>query len=386
MKYPCNCLKFVWRQSEFAFFGAATSVAALFILYSFLGGKEMRKLMLFILVLSLCVGVFSACNANKEPEPTEGLAYYPLGNDEYGVMCGDAKYANDIVIASKYEGKPVTKILPDAFKDLTTLNSIYIPDSISIIAEGAFSGCVNLKKLSIPDSVQTIAPDAFYGCVGLTDVTTSANHIRYIHKQNLTNITITSGSINSTASYGTGFSGCEKLVSVTIKKDVTNIGFNAFSGCDRLLDLTIEDGVQNIGNGAFSRCSSLAEVTLPDSITSIGEAAFSGCSSLTKITLPNNITAINTSTFMNCSALTDINIPNGVTVIDASAFCNCTNLKSVVIPDSVTKIEYMAFKGCTALETIYYTGSETEWNNMHINGGNDHLVGITVIFNYVPKK
>ena len=30
-KYPYYCLKFVWRQSEFAFFGAVTSVAALFI-------------------------------------------------------------------------------------------------------------------------------------------------------------------------------------------------------------------------------------------------------------------------------------------------------------------------------------------------------------------
>ena len=29
-KYPYDCLKFVWRQSEFAFFGALASVGALF--------------------------------------------------------------------------------------------------------------------------------------------------------------------------------------------------------------------------------------------------------------------------------------------------------------------------------------------------------------------
>ena len=35
-KCPYDCLKFVWRQSEFAFFGALTSVGALF--YFILGG------------------------------------------------------------------------------------------------------------------------------------------------------------------------------------------------------------------------------------------------------------------------------------------------------------------------------------------------------------
>ena len=35
--------RFVWRQLEFAFFGALTSVGALFVLYLSFGGKENEK-------------------------------------------------------------------------------------------------------------------------------------------------------------------------------------------------------------------------------------------------------------------------------------------------------------------------------------------------------
>ncbi len=57
--------KFVWRQSGFAFFGALTSVGALFY---FLGGKSMKKNkghFALILAVFLLIGMLSACNKNS---------------------------------------------------------------------------------------------------------------------------------------------------------------------------------------------------------------------------------------------------------------------------------------------------------------------------------
>ena len=56
------------------------------------------------------------------------------------------------------------------------------------------------------------------------------------------------------------FSGCSRLVSVTIPNTITSIGDRAFMDCTRLTSVTIGNGVSIIGDGAFTRCSSLTDV------------------------------------------------------------------------------------------------------------------------------
>ena len=66
MKYPYNDLKFVWRQLEFAFFGALTSVGALFILPKIFfkrKEKKMNRKPLYIFLLTVLIAcVLAACN------------------------------------------------------------------------------------------------------------------------------------------------------------------------------------------------------------------------------------------------------------------------------------------------------------------------------------
>lgn len=133
---------------------------------------------------------------------------------------------------------------------------------------------------------------------------------------------------------------------------VTSIGIGAFSGCDKLLNVTIPNSVTSIGKYAFSDCDKLFNVTVPNSVTSIGRAAFNDCRELVGVNIPNNVTMIDDWTFSDCEKLSSIIIPNGVTSIGRAAFSNCRNLTEVVMPSELTSIGHWAFCGCHRLKEV----------------------------------
>ena len=104
----------------------------------------------------------------EEETGTDGLAYYPLPDGTYGVMAGTTTYLTEIEIPAVYNGKPVTQILPEAFKNASNLVSISIPACITAIGSTAFYGCRNLTSINIPNSVTHIGVFAFADCTKLS--------------------------------------------------------------------------------------------------------------------------------------------------------------------------------------------------------------------------
>ncbi len=311
--------------------------------------------------------------------PTEGVVYTLSSDGTYATVTGYEGTATDVVIASTYQGVPVTSIGSRAFYYCISLTGVTIPDSVISIGDEAFYVCASLTGVTIPDSVTSIGDGAFQSCHSLTSVTIP---------DSVTNIG------------GLAFYYCTSLTSVTIPDSVTSIGNSAFGRCDSLTSVTIPDSVTSIGGFAFFDCDSLTGVTIPNSVTSIGDSAFNSCTSLTSITVdaananyksidgnlytkdgkvliqyavgktgtsfavPDGVISIGVSAFNSCTSLTGVTIPDSVTSIGDSAFAYCDNLTSVIIGNSVTSIGESAFEYLTGY--LYYMGTAADWKNVTI--------------------
>src|SRR6266571_7399465 len=78
---------------------------------------------------------------------TAQVNYAVSGNTAYVTSSPNA--SGDIVIASTYNGYPVTRIRYFAFSGCTSLRSVMIPDSVTTIDQEPFIGCTSLTNLSV---------------------------------------------------------------------------------------------------------------------------------------------------------------------------------------------------------------------------------------------
>ena len=321
-------------------------------------------------------------------------------------------------------GEEVEHIPAYLCRELTLLNTIVIPNSVTSIGTNAFSFCRGLTKVSIPNSVKTIGNWAFYRCTGLTTVTignsvTSIGNRAFYSCTSLTEVSIP----NSVKTIEfRAFEGCTGLKTVTIGNSVTTIGESAFYSCTSLTEVSIPNSVTSIGSGAFEDCSGLKTVTIGNSVTTIGDGTFNGCTSLKtviwnarnvqdtflsetwipkppfpdsdrltefvfgeeveyipaylcyqlaslkKLVIGNSVTSIGNHAFFCCSGLTEVTIPNSVTSIGDHAFADCTGLTEITIPNAVTTIEGYAFTRCTGLKTVTIGNSVTTIEDGAFNG------------------
>ncbi len=140
----------------------------------------------------------------------------------------------------------LTKIPDGAFLNCTNLDSIVLPETVTLIGNSSFAR-TNLSEIIIPDSVKTIDIIAFYD-------------------SGLASVTFGSGleSIGESA-----FQDCCSLTKITVG-NVKTIGKMAFFNCYNIEEVIFEEGVQTIEDSAFNKCRKLATVTIPRSVTHIG--------------------------------------------------------------------------------------------------------------------
>jgi hypothetical protein len=330
-------------------------------------------------------GGFSYLRSTPVPEPQ--VNYAISGSTAYVTRSPNA--SGDIVIASTFNGYPVTSIGHQAFSNSTSLTSVTIPHGVTNIGFQAFRDCWSLTSVTIGNGVTSIGSGAFSRCPSLTNLSVDAVNPAYssldeilFNKAQTTLLTYPAGragsyvipnsvtrieqsafsdctsltsvtmgnSVTSIADYA--FYGCRSMTSATIGNSITSIGSSAFEGCRSLTSVTIPDSVIGIGWFTFYACTNLTSVTIGNSLTSIAGHAFDGCTSLTSLIIGNSVTSIGSAAFQNCTALTSVTIPDSVTYIHSSAFDGCTSLTSVIIPNSVTRIDWYAFRACTSLTSV----------------------------------
>ena len=273
-------------------------------------------------------------------------------------ITGYAGNSATCVIPNEIDGKKVTKIGENAFRDRTELTSVTIPDGVKYIFDRAFSNCTSLETVTIPNSVTDIYSGAFYNCTSLKEVTIPAS---------VTDI----GNMAFGYYYDRDSSEIKKVDGFKINYVKNTYGHyyateNGFTDEACLLTNDLNDGTLEIskyaGNGAT--CVIPGEIN-GKKVTKIGDSAFMFCTSLTSVTIPDGVTSIDVAAFLGCTSLTSVTIPDSVTSIKSKAFFNCTSLKSVTIPASVTNINIGDY--ALGYYEIYNTDS-CEWEMYKVDG------------------
>ncbi|MBR6158466.1 MAG: leucine-rich repeat protein [Lachnospiraceae bacterium] len=233
------------------------------------------------------------------------------------VVAIDKHALNKKSLESIYIPASITKIDPDCLRDCRNLREIIIAGEISILPEGLFANCGKLKRVILPTALKEIRSYAFAGCSELSDITIP-DTVQYI------------------GDHAFSRSG---LTSLNIPDSVKVIGPNAFEECIRLTSIKLSGSLKVLPERLFLNCSALRTVYIPDGISEIKESAFMECRRLCEIDSLINVKTIGYAAFQNCGSLRSLIIPN-IEFMSYLAFSGCVNLTEIVCPDSFLTSDY----------------------------------------------
>ena len=146
---------------------------------------QKRNLWAVLAAVLLMVLVTNGVMAEEKVFTSQDYAYRVLedGTAEITRYSGEDKA---LKIPETLDGKTVTSIGNQAFRDCSFLTSVELPDSVTSIGDRAFYDCSTLTSIELPDSVTSIEDEAFEGCINLTiTVQRDSYAARYAKDNNL---------------------------------------------------------------------------------------------------------------------------------------------------------------------------------------------------------
>ncbi len=349
---------------------------------------RVKKIAAILLALTLILGAvdLSAFPVNAAESYGALIEAGDTGDCQWAVYDSNADSTGDLLVISG-EGPMGGRIYnPDSMewdpapwnKFSETLETVLIGEGVTSIGNEAFKGLSSVSDITLPESLTDLGVGVFQECGPISiEIPKGIVNLRFnmFSHSGLTSIKLPEGLVSIERSV---FYGCENLKAIELPQSLRDIGEFAFSECSSLSTIKVPEGVTEINNYTFANCTNLVSVDLPESLTSIGDGAFvecknlpsikipkgvtriheqygntfGACLNLKSIELPDNITSIGTNEFTGCGQLTSIKIPKSVTSIEEQAFANCRSLTSIELPDSVKSIGVMAFYHCTGLQSI----------------------------------
>ena len=229
-----------------------------------------------------------------EDEPldgSEGLEY-ELKGKSYTVIgigtCTDA----ELVVPSRYMGKPVTAIAPGAFRGCDFLTSVYTPDSVTSIGKEALADCPSIVSLDL-------------GCL---------NGILHRLFRTLDSKAVSLGHYD------------EGVVKIENDKELEDMGFVKAED-DKYLIFPEDNRYYTIFAGGYSDEIEETFFRIPRSLTKV--SIRNGSLPIEKFYRYTNILA-NRGTFSDFAGLKEIIVPDGIKELDTGTFSGCCSLKGNV--------------------------------------------------------
>lgn len=223
------------------------------------------------------------------------------------------------------------------------------------IGDYAFAGCRLLKTMSLPSNIVQIGKYAFAECCSLRQLS-----FTYLHRGEERTNNLYPTALGTLPRYV--FLGCTGLLSVEfgVNSILEKIENGVFLGCQRLQNVVLIGGVKYIGSYAFAYCKELETVAIPqiDALKGIGKCAFMHCETLDYFLFPNQIERIPMRTFYGCRNLKLVKIPKKVLSINHQAFAKCSSLTNAIIMSGDTSISPTAFDRHTQVRIPEIEGNE----------------------------
>ena len=276
--------------------------------------------------------------------PAEEFTYEAI-NGLYARITGYTGMDASVVVPETIGDYTVQEIGTGAFRDNAALQSIALPDTVTIIAASAFRNCDALLGVDLGQSVTIVDDYAFYDCDALRSFTFS-DSVTFTGNQVLRN--------------------CDVLAEVRFSANWTSAGTYTVANCPQLTEIELPEGLTTVPKSAFRYCTNLLEVRLPSTLLTIEEYAFGGCTGLKGMDFNDGLTTISNSAFQGCVGFTEIDIPDSVGYL--SGFNGCTNLISVKLQDGITTIGDSAFEDCVGISKILFPDNLREIGGSSFEG------------------
>ena len=231
-------------------------------------------------------------------------------DSEYEVVAYTGS-ATSVTVPDTYDGKNVTAILPEAFKDNTTMTSVTIGNNVTTIGASAFENCDALTTVNFGSGVTTINAKAFYDCDALTsvdlpDAVTDVGRDAFVSCDALTTFNIGRCFENHegnflaycpsmttlTASRGNnnGYSCVDNVLTHKIKREETYYGYIIACAPGKEGDYTIPDlgcSFITLFPYSFATCEKLTSITAPKKYIVLNDALFDGDYNLRYVDIRN---------------------------------------------------------------------------------------------------
>ena len=280
----------------------------------------------------------------KEQE-TNGVQYAQIERsaDEYDYIVTDGKVTitkyhgagGDVVVPDTIDGAQVVQIGSSAFRNLSNINSVALPEGITKIEEGAFANCTQLSTVNLPSALTEIGAHAFYNCDLIETITIPKS--------------------------------LEKTTDAYINEYAYGYVYGPFYECDGLKEITFEEGSTVIANGLFANCPGIEEIAIPDTVTTIGESAFYQAENLANVEFGENVTEIKGSAFAKCGKLTRVEMNDKVEKMESAVFAKCTELSKVKLSGALKEMGAHSFYDCDKLTEIEIPKSLEKTTDAYIN-------------------
>ena len=277
--------------------------------------------------------------------------------------------APTVKVPSEYRGKPVIAVGTNAFRGLSELQTVVLPDTVTRIHSCAFHDCPALSAVEMPgveridsfafdhlDAIETLTVPVTCVSVGYGGIVRGCDNLRriFLHEgRSALKKTLESRLLGS------------EIELVTIPREPgTNEVYRMLrdgSGYEVLLGFPTGDAVsvpasyrglpvKRVGPYAYADGYCVSDIILPEMLEEIGDSAFRYITGPVSVTIPDSVKKIEGYAFA-AGTVAEVKFGSGLTSIGEHAFDRC-RLVSLILPETLTDLAPNAFDDNRNLSVI----------------------------------